>query len=217
MHIFSLEKSVVRKIFRPRVKRKEHGQSLIELALFLPIILMMLSGLLEFGLMLNQYLNLMDGPREGARYAVSISPFVGTGEDDDIVFYNQVVAVVTKSIYPYVLDPSRDDVIISVVSIKNNTLFRRYPDDVGVTTTAGQYSLYHHKTSKYTDAQVINMLNQQPGAPNGGAVIVEMYYGYHQALALPWITPFVPDPIQLYMSSVAPLPAAAPPEPTPTP
>lgn len=204
-----------------RSKPKEIGQSLVELALFFPLLMMMLSGLVEFGLLLNQYLNLMDGPREGARYAVSVSPFVGTGENDDIVFYNQVTAVVNKTIYPYQLDPTTDDIIISVVSIKNDDIYRRYPDDASVTSIAGQYSLYHHKTSKYTDAQIRSMLGTmhvpQPGAPNGGAVIVEMYYSYHQALALPWLLAFVPDPIQLYMSAVTPLPAATPPEPTPTP
>ncbi len=209
------------RINRIQGKRRETGQSLVELALFIPILLMMLSGLVEFGLLLNQYLNLMDGPREGARYGVSISPFTGIGEDDDIVFYNQITAVVNKSIYPYQLDPTRDDVIISVVSIRNDDIFRRYPDDASVTSTPGQYSLYHHKTSKYTDAQIRTMLGTmqipQPGAPDGGAVIVEMYYSYHQALALPWLLLFVPDPIQLYMSSVTPLPAATPPEPTPTP
>jgi hypothetical protein len=71
------------------------------------------------------------------------------------------------------------------------------------------------KKSKFTDAEITTAL--LAGVPKAGIVIVEMWYSYHQELALPWITPFVPDPIQLYMSSVAPLPAAAPPEPTPTP
>ena len=74
---------------------------------------------------------------------------------------------------------------------------------------------FNKKKSKFTDAEITTAL--LAGVPKAGIVIVEMWYSYHQELALPWITPFVPDPIQLYMSSVAPLPAAAPPEPTPTP
>jgi hypothetical protein len=200
-----------------QIKRKEKGQSLVELALFFPIILMMLSGLVEFGFLLNQYLNLMDGPREGARFVVSEPAFIGTSENDNIVFYNLVTAKAINTIFPYVLDPALDDIVISVVSFKDDAMYHRYPDDAGVTSTPGQYSLYHNKTSKYTDFQIGNLLSSQSGVPKGGAVIVEMYYSYHQALALPWLLPFVPDPIQLYMSSVMPLPGATPPEITPIP
>jgi hypothetical protein len=112
-----------------------------------------------------------------------------------------------------------DDIVISVVSVKNGSIYRRYPDDVGVrSSVAGagnEYSYNGIKTSKFTDAEISSMLIA--GVPKAGMVIVEMWYSYHQELALPWIIAFVPDPMQLYMSSVAPLPAAAPPEPTPTP
>lgn len=207
-------------------KRKEKGQSLVELALFFPIILLMLSGLVEFGYMLNGYLNLMDGPREAARFGVDRSPFVGATEDDDILFYTNLdpqkpglSEMAIRTIYPYSLDPTLDDIVISVVSVKDGAIFHRYPDDVGVRSTVtgagNEYSYNNIKISKFTDAEITPLL--LAGAPKAGLVIVEMWYSYHQELALPWITPFVPDPIQLYMSSVAPLPAAAPPEPTPTP
>lgn len=199
-----------------------HGQSLVELALFFPMILMMLSGLVEFGFVLNEYLNLMDGPREGARFGVDLSPFLDPTENDDILFYSNldpnrpgVSQIVQQAIVPYVLDPAVDDVVISVVSIKDGAIFHRYPDDVGVTSTPGQFSLNHRHTSTMTDAQIVSKLIGT--APKSGAVVVEMFYNYHQVLALPWITLFVPDPILLHMVAVAPLPAAAPPEPTPGP
>ncbi len=215
------------KLFAKRsMLQKEKGQSLVELALFFPILLLMLSGLVEFGLMLNQYLNLMDGPREAARFGVDRSPFIGATENDDIEFYTNadlsrpgLSEMAVRTIYPYNLDPVLDDIVISVVSVKNGAIFRRYPDDVGVrSTVAGagnEYSYNGIKTSKFTDAEISSML--MAGVPKAGIVIVEMWYSYHQELALPWIVAFVPDPMQLYMSSVAPLPAAAPPEPTPTP
>jgi hypothetical protein len=199
-----------------------HGQSLVELALFFPMILMMLSGLVEFGFVLNQYLNLMDGPREAARFGVDLSPFLDPTEDDDILFYSNldpvrpgVAEIVQQAIVPYVLDPAVDDVIISVVSIKDGAIFHRYPDDVAVTSIPGQFSLYGNKVSKLTDAQIVNKLIG--AAPKVGAVVVEMYYNYHQVLALPWITIVVPDPILLHMVAVAPLPAATPPDATPIP
>lgn len=198
------------------------GQSLVELALFFPMILMMLSGLVEFGFVLNQYLNLMDGPREGARFGVDISPFLDPTDNDDILFYSNldpnrpgVAQIVQQAIVPYQMDPTTDDIVISVVSIKDGAIFHRYPDDAGVTSIPGQFRLYNHKTSKVTDAQISSQLVGT--APKVGAIVVELFYDYHQVLALPWITVFVPDPIPLHMFAVAPLPAATPPDATPTP
>ena len=207
-------------------RKKEKGQSLVELALFFPILMMMLSGLVEFGLLLNQYLNLMDGPREASRFGVDRSPFIGATENDDIEFYTNadlarpgLSEMAVRTIFPYNLDPALDDIVISVVAAKNGAIFRRYPDDVGVrSTVAGagnEFSYTGNKVSDFSDAEITAMLNA--GVPRTGLVIVEMWYSYSQMLALPWITAFVPDPIQLYMTSVAPLPAASPPEPTPTP
>ena len=55
-------------------RKKSRGQSLVELALFLPILLIMLSGLVEFGFGLNQYINIVEATREGARFGVDGDP-----------------------------------------------------------------------------------------------------------------------------------------------
>jgi TadE-like protein len=47
--------------------RHEDGQSLIEFVLVLPVLLLLATGILEFGLMFNQYLSLTDAARTGAR------------------------------------------------------------------------------------------------------------------------------------------------------
>ncbi len=198
------------------------GQSLVELAIFFPIILMMLSGLIEFGFLLNQYLNLMDGPREGARFGVDISPFLEPSDNDDIKFYSNldpnhpgIAQIVQQAIVPYVLNSATDDVVITVVSIKDGAIYRRYPDDAGVTSTPGYFSLNGKYATRLTDAEIAAKLVSS--APKSGAVAVELFYNYKQTLALPWITIFVPDPILLHIFAVAPLPAATPPDPTPSP
>ncbi len=48
---------------------RSRGQSMVELALLFPILLILLSGLIEFGFMLNEYLTLMDAARNAARFA----------------------------------------------------------------------------------------------------------------------------------------------------
>jgi hypothetical protein len=197
-----------------------HGQSLVELALFFPMILMMLSGLTEFGFLLNDYLNLMDGPREGARLAVDLSPFVGSSDSDDIAFYNTIFSEVQNSIVPYVIDPATDDVVVSVFSVRYSQIFRRYPVDSGVTSTPGYWSKNGLYASKVTDADVNSKLAgittnaSIDGDPDlrHGLVAVELFYAYKQKLALPWITAFVSDPIHLHMMAFSPLPASTPPE-----
>lgn len=47
--------------------RNESGQSLVEFALILPLILLILMGILEFGVMLNTYLTINHATKEGAR------------------------------------------------------------------------------------------------------------------------------------------------------
>lgn len=49
--------------------KKDKGQSLTELALILPILLLMLLGLLETGIMIQAYLKMSNVAREAARYA----------------------------------------------------------------------------------------------------------------------------------------------------
>lgn len=48
---------------------KRKGQSLVETALVLPIILLLLTGIVDFGLLFNSYLVVSNASREGARSA----------------------------------------------------------------------------------------------------------------------------------------------------
>lgn len=51
------------------VKKRIKGQSLVEITLLFPVLLIMLSGLLEFGFLLNEYLTLQDAVRNAARFS----------------------------------------------------------------------------------------------------------------------------------------------------
>jgi Flp pilus assembly protein TadG len=48
--------------------KNEKGQSLVEFALVLPLLLLLLLGIMEFGLMFSNKLTLVNAAREGARY-----------------------------------------------------------------------------------------------------------------------------------------------------
>jgi len=56
-------------------KKSERGQSLVEFAISLVILLMLLSGAVEFGILFFQYVQLRDAAQEGALYA-STHPYL---------------------------------------------------------------------------------------------------------------------------------------------
>ncbi|MGE5473738.1 MAG: TadE family protein [Ignavibacteriales bacterium] len=66
------------KISNNKIIKNCKGQTLVEMALILPIFLMLIMGMIEFGRIFNAYLIVTNASREGARIAV-----VG-GTDTDI-------------------------------------------------------------------------------------------------------------------------------------
>jgi Flp pilus assembly protein TadG len=56
--------------------RNERGQAMVEFALVLPILMALLLGIIQFGIVFNNYITLTDATRAGARQA-AVSRFVG--------------------------------------------------------------------------------------------------------------------------------------------
>src|SRR6478752_8302194 len=54
----------------------ERGQAMVEFALVLPILMALLLGIIQFGIVFNNYITLTDATRAGARKA-AVSRFVG--------------------------------------------------------------------------------------------------------------------------------------------
>lgn len=52
------------------MRKKKKGQALIEFAILLPILLLIIMGIAEFGIMLNSYLTIQNASREGARQGI---------------------------------------------------------------------------------------------------------------------------------------------------
>jgi len=52
-----------------RRRRNEEGQALIEFALVLPLLLLLVFGIIQFGILFNNYITLTDAVRAGARQA----------------------------------------------------------------------------------------------------------------------------------------------------
>lgn len=69
-------------------KKNERGQSLVELAISLVVLLFLLSGVVEFGIAFFQFIQLRDAAQEGALFA-SINPPATTASNDA----NRVAAI----------------------------------------------------------------------------------------------------------------------------
>lgn len=54
----------------PRLKEEEHGQSAVEFALVLPLMLILILGLLQLGVMVRDQIMVLGAAREGVRQAI---------------------------------------------------------------------------------------------------------------------------------------------------
>lgn len=52
-----------------RFRRNNYGQSLVETAIVLPLVILLLMGMIDFGLLLNHYIVISNASREAARKA----------------------------------------------------------------------------------------------------------------------------------------------------
>ena len=63
-------------MIKPR-RTNENGQALVEFAIVLPLLLMILYGVIQFGIVFNNYIQVTSAAREGARKA-SVSRTLGS-------------------------------------------------------------------------------------------------------------------------------------------
>lgn len=72
-----------------RLWRNEKGQSLVEMAVALPVLLLILCGIVDFGWIMGNQIITENGCREGAR----LGAVVGTKSDYETTIVNRVIAV----------------------------------------------------------------------------------------------------------------------------
>lgn len=193
----------------PHTRPVSKAQSLVEFAIALPVIIILLSGVVEFGFALNFYLSILDATRYAARQGADWSPYITGTYDRDENFYDNVLGETAKFLDPSLtyggsyqgrrltLDPSIDEVVVSVYESCNGSLTLVGDDHMygNAATIVGQNTIEDHLVS---------------GSPASGILVVEVHYSYEQVLKLPWLAPFVPDPMMLRAYSIMPLRAAEP-------
>ena len=145
-------KTILRRL---EVRPASKAQSLIELALVLPILIIMLLGIAEVALFMGRYLDILDLTREAARLASLNDPTVyiaaptkncSDSQPENIEYYYRVACIFSppdptkepgsvcdnsnfcNGFNRYIdFDLTRDDVIISGYTINNNTVSSTWP------------------------------------------------------------------------------------------
>ncbi|NSW53463.1 MAG: pilus assembly protein [Anaerolineae bacterium] len=137
----------------PEQRRHAAGQSLIELALILPILLIMVLGLVEVAAFVGSYLDGLDLVREAARFASLRDPFYDGPTDmncrtEPFDYYYDTVCIFSPPAGspqcsgpsdPFCnginsatqLDMTTDDVVISAYTVVDNRVSASYPPPAG--------------------------------------------------------------------------------------
>ncbi len=202
------------------------GQSFVEFAVLLPVLLILFSGLIEFGFALNMYLDLVDTAREVARFTADDNPFSGNHGSQQShfskEFYLDAAALANYTLgmaQQIELNTETDDVVISVFQVEGGQVRQdRIPsefsdgriDNMSNGGDAG-WRLFGNHGSKIAISDVqqrIDRMGETP--PDTGVVLVELFFEYKMAMGFPWITAFVDDPVPMHAYTFAPNPAARP-------
>ncbi len=227
LHLFH---RLIDKTPKKRFERLSRGQSLVELSLVVVFLGLILAGVVEMGFLLNQYLHVLDGSREAARYSSNNVPFnldpEGAPTGDRPEFYYLTAAKVAEVMAPVILNPvNPDDIIVSVFSVAGGEI-KRFPEAdpsgwslcthyadfaayfthnygaIPINLSNSAWSSCHPRQTQMSTTFIMNHMDT--GAPNSGVLLVEVYYSYPQLLKLPVMTSVLPDPIPIYVYSIMP-------------
>jgi hypothetical protein len=131
-----------------------HGQSFLETALFLPLLLLFIAGMIEVGVYALSYMTILDASREGARFGSNLDPeltskhpldmhgdsfpdvramsheelqaICSSGESTN--FYYEVACLAIQNIPVGFFDPGNgDDIVITVIGVHNGQIAYRWP------------------------------------------------------------------------------------------
>jgi hypothetical protein len=220
--------------------RRERGQSMVEMALTLPILLLIMAGTLEVGWYFNTYLTLVDATREAARYAadgeIALVDGTDTYADCNKDFYYQAACLLKQNMFGVSFHENEDDIVVSAVTVNTaGHVLWRYPLYCGGPIPPNGYGYYQlcdnkvlnanqgwsyqaHKNHA-TDGRVkLSLLSNAEiearlpsNMPGTGLVIVEIYHVHRQLLGLiPPGMPILPQEIMMHAYTIMPVPSAAP-------
>ena len=205
-------------------RNKSRGQSLVEIAITLPLLLMLFASMVEFGFMLNYYMALIDATRYSAREYSNGDPFNvdpdTTRNASDWFFIDAANAVFTQlapipnsndNSVKTQLNPATDDVIVTAYSVDGTNIQNLNVSGLisGLDANGG-YHLYGNENPSVTSNTILNTV-QATNDPCEGILVVEVDFTYHQVLNLPWLA-WLGSPV-MHADTIMPLSAVEPGQP----
>ncbi|MFQ5944991.1 MAG: TadE/TadG family type IV pilus assembly protein [Anaerolineae bacterium] len=188
---------------RSDIEPASRGQSLVEMAMWLTVIIFLVGGMVDVVLFGLQVVKVNAGARAGARLAVDLDPTVsdGLGCTATQDFYTLIECITDDTLKRegVSLGGSQDDIVISVVTLQG-----------GAVTARSTESYMGNQATRMTDGE---LSSRAAGGPDSGMVVVEVFHNYVPFLGLRFIQGLL-TPIQnglpAYAMATMPLPDAAP-------
>lgn len=188
----------------PRHFHAGRAQSFIELAIVLPVLLIILLGMVEVVVLIGRYLDVLDLTREIARQAAREERFPSPA-----AFFAEVDSYLARpptGLNSYISTSETPfDMVVSVFDLRGS--------GERIMHVWSGTSEYYKKDCEgnevrtepyYTLDRVMAI-----GSPdvNEGMVAVEIYYCHPLVLNIPFVTSFIPNPVQIHAYSIFPFPA----------
>jgi len=166
------------------IRSRSRGQSLVELALVLPLLILLLGGLVETVFYVRNYLALLEASREGARIGAR-----GSANYDD----SEIDALVQQDLSRQGIDTTTG--LVDVIIVRA---------EVGPGEAVTNYSAVRmHDSSQPVYLTRLKLHERlQARDPKARLVAVELYYNHRPVLGLPLVSVIFPNPMLLHTYSI---------------
>lgn len=155
-----------------RLTQTERGQSLVELAITLPVLIVLVIGLVQVVMIARNYLVVLEASREGARLGAR-----GSALFDD----SEIQTLVQQDLSREGYDVGLVDIVIVRAEVGPGVVIEEYD----VSSMSGSSQLW-------TESKLLSRLSGSD--PRGRLVAVEIHYD-HQSI-------FLPNPVRLHVYSI---------------
>jgi Flp pilus assembly protein TadG len=167
--------------------QRERGQSIVELALTLPLLAVLLVGLVEVAFFAFTYLSILESSREGARL----------GSRGKALFNDSEIETLVEQ------DLSRNGIYTSTGEVDVFIVRGSMTEETAATiaTVSSVYPAIDGDRPAFQHGSDLAP-RLRPGDPGSRFVIVEIFYDYHPLFGFPGLSALFPDPMPLHTYSM---------------
>jgi hypothetical protein len=192
---------------------KEKGQSLVEMAIIMPILLIMFLGVLEVGFAIRSYMIILDASREGARYASKTYSMDLRNAETAKFSYTNIISHTSLNLDRLPDDEITDIIITNIQIFGEETITKSGRYTVTNPINMTWYGTDNWRNSQLELEEITNELVSENRALNEviretggsqeyqreqGCIIVEIIVKHHQLIKFPAFTWADPTPFHVF-------------------